>query len=180
MRSIVNKKFNKLTAIRLVERIVKTTSGGNISRRYKWLFTCDCGGEIITDKDAVVAGKTRSCGCLRGLEQEQASLNAFYRGYVKGAEKRNLKFELTIEEFKEITSQDCFYCGHPPDKERKGAPYLKGFYKGSGVDRKINSIGYTLMNCVACCETCNFMKRSMDEHHFISHISKILKRRENV
>lgn len=31
---------------------------------HRWLFVCDCGSTLITQKNSVVQGKTQSCGCL--------------------------------------------------------------------------------------------------------------------
>lgn len=53
---ITGKKFNKLTAIRFVERKIDY---------YYWLFKCDCGNEIIIRKASVLNGKTKACGCSR-------------------------------------------------------------------------------------------------------------------
>ncbi len=55
-QDIVGKKFGKLTAIKRVQRK---------GRHIYYLFKCDCGNEKIISKEAVVAGKTKSCGCLQ-------------------------------------------------------------------------------------------------------------------
>lgn len=55
-QDIIGKKFGKLTAIKRVERK---------GRHIYYLFKCDCGNEKIISKEAVVEGKTRSCGCLQ-------------------------------------------------------------------------------------------------------------------
>jgi len=52
---IVNKKFNKLTAIRYNH---KDTNGNHY-----WLFKCDCGKEIVRNKYIVMRGYVNSCGC---------------------------------------------------------------------------------------------------------------------
>jgi len=52
---ITNKKFGRLTAIKF----------HHISKgHYFWEFLCDCGNKIITDKDRVKRGVTKSCGCF--------------------------------------------------------------------------------------------------------------------
>lgn len=33
-------------------------------RRTRWLFSCDCGRDLVSRVDAVRSGKTLSCGCL--------------------------------------------------------------------------------------------------------------------
>jgi len=53
---ITNKKFERLTAISLVE---KRKDG------HYWLFRCDCGTEKIIQKSGVTTGDTQSCGCLQ-------------------------------------------------------------------------------------------------------------------
>lgn len=54
--NITGKKFNRLTALKY---ICKSKNG-----HHKWLFKCDCGKEIITDKTSVACGRIKSCGCL--------------------------------------------------------------------------------------------------------------------
>lgn len=58
---IKGKKFNRLTAIKLNN--VKPVKGTKRTRHY-WLFKCNCGNKLVTRKDAVTSGRTKSCGCL--------------------------------------------------------------------------------------------------------------------
>lgn len=98
-------------------------------------------------------------------QRYRTSVKGRYKKYEREANERNLKFELTIDEFNEITKQPCFYCGEF-GKEQDGVQY-------NGVDR-INSIdGYSVSNCVPCCEMCNRMKLDYDLHDFLEHIKKI-------
>lgn len=93
------------------------------------------------------------------------SLQARYTKYRIGAEKRNFIFELSLEEFDNITKQPCLYCGEF-NGEHKGVPY-------SGVDRIDSSKGYTTLNCIPCCEMCNRMKLDYDMVDWLKHIKKI-------
>lgn len=95
----------------------------------------------------------------------RSSLQARYTKYRIGAEKRNFVFELSLEEFDNITKQPCLYCGEFNGKH-KGVPY-------SGVDRIDSSVGYTTLNCIPCCETCNRMKLDYDMMSWLKHIKKI-------
>lgn len=63
-KNITNKKFNRLTAINFVEKK---------KQFHHWLFKCDCGNEKILDKNSVVCGNTKSCGCLRN--EKVSSIN---------------------------------------------------------------------------------------------------------
>ena len=58
MHDITNKKFNRLTAVKFVER------RGKKGTLYYWLFKCDCGKHIITQRGNVLSNSTKSCGCL--------------------------------------------------------------------------------------------------------------------
>ena len=42
-----------------------------------------------------------------------------------------------------------------------------------GIDRKDSSKGYTLENCVSCCDICNRMKMQMSENTFLNRIEQI-------
>lgn len=78
-----------------------------------------------------------------------------YSHYIKRANKRNLLFELTFEEFSELVIKECYYCHHKVDTEV------------NGIDRINNSLGYTLENSVPCCEICNRMKHEYHPEYFI-------------
>ena len=49
-------KYNRLTAIRLIER--------KENKRHVWEFKCDCGATVNLAVNRVAMGKTKSCGCL--------------------------------------------------------------------------------------------------------------------
>lgn len=66
---------------------------------------------------------------------------------------------ITLEEFKNISSKPCTYCGE--NKER------------IGIDRIDNLKGYTIENSTSCCKLCNFMKKTMTVNEFLTHIKKI-------
>lgn len=55
-KDIAGKTFGKLTAIRPFEKR---------GARLFWLFKCECGAEKLTTASHVIAGITRSCGCLK-------------------------------------------------------------------------------------------------------------------
>lgn len=76
----------------------------------------------------------------------------------KSAELRSLDFALTTEEFNDLLFADCHYCGSET---------------AMGVDRKDNTKGYFSYNVVACCKTCNLMKRDMPYADFIQHTRRI-------
>jgi len=83
---------------------------------------------------------------------------------------RTIAFELSLEEFTGFFDQNCYYCDRDPYNitVNKGKSYVyEG--KGMGIDRKVDSIGYTMSNCVPCCKECNMMKKSMNDKEYIKH-----------
>lgn len=94
------------------------------------------------------------------------SLKSRYKKYEIGAKKRGLSFELSLDEFDEITKMPCEYCGGYSDE-------LNGI-KFNGVDRIVSSEGYTSKNSVPCCEMCNRMKLDYDLEDFLEHVKKIV------
>jgi hypothetical protein len=172
-RDITGEQFGRLTAVSPTKQ--------RYQRNIIWLCKCSCGNEKLVSRGFLIAGGAKSCGCLkresiarasvtRTLPYEEASFNALFSGYKQSAKNRKYSFELTREQFKEFTKQNCFYCGCEPYKEFEcaGKGNFNGNYVYNGVDRADNSKGYTLENCVSCCEECNFMKRNLNKKEFIT------------
>jgi len=67
-----------------------------------------------------------------------------YRSYKSRSKRKGREFVLTQEEFINLISDACFYCG------------IKR--KRMGVDRLVNSIGYNLDNCITACSNCNYLR----------------------
>lgn len=97
--------------------------------------------------------------------------------YKYQAKRRKLIFDLTNEQFTEMTKQNCWYCGQEPAQiERScGKKELKSgdCYLYNGIDRVNNAVGYTEANCIPCCGKCNRMKNVLHAEDFIIHIRKI-------
>lgn len=167
-------KFEKLTAIsRISDR-----------KRSTWIFNCDCGKSIITSAHNVIGGGTRSCGCLRPVnnnlpipkQKPDTPLKYLFYDYKKSAIKRGYLFALPIETFKELTSSVCHYCGALPSNvkiNRKCTNISKYSYIFNGIDRLNNHEGYVIQNCVPCCEVCNRSKRAMKYESFINYLNQL-------
>ena len=92
--------------------------------------------------------------------------------YCNGAKKRGLSFELTREQFGDLTKQDCWYCGAKP-AQKASSNEVKDFYLYNGIDRVENDKGYIFANCVPCCGRCNRMKSNLSAEDFINQTKKI-------
>lgn len=130
-----------------------------------WLCQCDCGNVVSVWSSNITerSQSKRSCGCSRGkgrtLLSGIAAFNVVYLSYKKGAVARDLLFDLSKDEFRLLTSSNCYYCGTPPSATTEVlAKHLNGHYIYNGVDRVDNNQGYKMENCVPCCFICNRAK----------------------
>lgn len=170
-------------------------SFGGMDTRYNsnsalWLCRCECGVEKLVSSNSLSRGKSKSCGCLLSdsareraltwnknrkgklrLPYGDAEFNKVYRYYVANAKKRGYSFELTKEQFKVLTQQDCYCCGAKPSLVSKTTAAL-GEYVYNGIDRIDNSKGYTLDNTAPCCAICNTAKLDRDLKEYVSWIFK--------
>jgi 5-methylcytosine-specific restriction endonuclease McrA len=84
-------------------------------------------------------------------ESPYRAMKRLYKNYVRMCRRRNVFWELTIEEFGRITKQACTYCKKPPAQKSRSYVY-------NGIDRVDPKQGYLLDNSVAACGECNFIK----------------------
>lgn len=85
-----------------------------------------------------------------------------YSAYRDGAVKRNLPFEISLEDFKLFWQVPCYYCGDAIDT--------------IGLDRINSDLGYTLDNLRPCCTFCNRAKLDNIDSYFEDKILKIAER----
>jgi len=184
-KDLVGQKFERLTVISLL---------GSANNRVYWLCRCICGNEKHLTTSDLRNGNTRSCGCLnrewitrlatgQTWARKPKGVHGFrkvLKNYKNAALSRGQNFDLSEEQFKEFTSQNCHYCGAKPSslsKPRDGSSTLEGIdnaaYVYNGIDRKSNGNGYTMDNCVTCCRKCNFLKGKLNYDEFVEHIKTI-------
>ena len=164
---ITGNTFGKLTAIKL-SKIVKHNTF--------WLCKCDCGKEKEIRLKSLRNGETQSCGCNQKmiassigknnqLPRNDSGLNKLIRTYKHSAKQRNYIFNLNREDFKKLTSMDCYYCGIEPKQESVNYHKL-GIYYYNGLDRIDPNLGYSIENCLPCCQRCNIGKWKNNKKEF--------------
>ena len=168
--NLEGQKFGRLTALRDI---------GNKGRRRLWECLCECGQFTAVVATDLKIGHTKSCGCLQKetcgrsvLPIGEANSNQVFKAYKREAKKRNREFSLTKEQFKKLTSSDCFYCGVKPHNIRNGKG-SNGKFIYNGIDRINNTKGYTIDNCVTCCLICNQWKKAYTQQEFLMRIKLI-------
>jgi hypothetical protein len=158
VRNLCGKRFGRL----LVTHEYKRVKSGK-SFVTKWLCVCDCGNKKWVQSSSLTSATkpTKSCGCLAAenaskankKEYGYASMNAIYCQYKIRAKRKKISFELSMEDFKRITQQKCFYCGSMVSNTNSPIG-CNGAFHYNGIDRIDNNVGYEKDNCVPCCSVC--------------------------
>jgi len=171
-------KFGKWTVIKKVDRPDDISED---SRNYYYLCKCDCGKEGTVQASSLRKGNSNSCGCYykeicrtrySDPTGDNRTLSSRYNSYKTKAKSTNRFFDLTKEEFAEITSKDCFYCGKEPKKIEKKRKSSDG-YIYNGIDRIDNRRGYERDNIVPCCTQCNRAKLQSSVADFFEWVKRI-------
>ena len=164
---LTGKKFGRLTVIK--------RAGYNKWKQILWLCKCECGKEKIIQRGNLRTGGTQSCGCLKKIKFGLASMRQAINYYKANARKRGYIFNLTEEQFAEITKRDCHYCEAKPNntvRRLRG----NGDYTYNGIDRIDNNKGYTMDNVVPCCKICNQAKHTLTMPEFKDWIKRVYKK----
>ncbi len=94
---------------------------------------------------------------------------------------REIVFNLTTEQHRNIITKNCYHCGAVPiqynpyvSKHIAKKPVSKkrlseAWILKNGIDRLDNSIGYVESNCVPCCQKCNYGKQDYTLEEYIKH-----------
>lgn len=161
--------FNSLTVIDVVKN--------SKNRAFSFVCRCVCGKETLNRKDGVISNSIKSCGCYRKqighlntLPNNESALNKLILRYKLSAKKRKLDFSLTKDVFKKLVGSKCAYCDSAPKMtvQCKNSSILY-----NGIDRVNNAVGYTIENCVPCCDFCNHAKKNLSVSEFLQNISRV-------
>lgn len=186
-------KFKDLSGQRF-SRLVVIERAKSVASGTAWKCRCDC-GNIVCVSASNLRHTTHSCGCLRNeltrakfrKEAGRSGQTYLYGAYRGSAKKRKIRFDLTKEEFLEITKLDCQYCGRPPSSvtynhlgtEKNLETIAHSSYVYNGVDRVDNTKGYEQGNVVPCCTVCNRAKSTMTVTEFLDWIKRVYHHNES-
>ena len=156
-----------------------------------WICKCKCGEEISVSRNnlkpfAELGTKaTRSCGCMRlnRMERDKVLWKKAYCAKINNTtnKRKGHKIGLSEQEFKDIASKPCHYCGLPFSCTIIDSRWVKGKeikmtdfeIRLNGIDRIDSNGGYTKENCVSCCVNCNQAKNTLTQQQFAEHIKRI-------
>jgi len=141
----------------------------------QWICKCSCGKIKTQQQNNLVKGLTTRCRYCMGKNMRTgiAAKNQVINMYKSNAKINGRVWELSDEQFLTLSQMLCHYCYSPPTKEMK-KPYDTFVY--NGIDRKDNSVGYTLENSLPCCHVCNMRRGTMDYTAFVAWLETISNR----
>jgi len=175
--------FGKLTVI-----------DNSLSKQYKsgkkavCKVKCVCNKTWEVQNGNLLSGNTKSCGnfpCvdrasnIRYQKPGQQAANFIFSNYKRSAERRDIKFKITKQQFFDLTSKNCFYCNSLPSNKTKDRNLTNqrkklGVFIYNGLDR-INPNGdYTLDNVVPACITCNRAKNNLSIQEWNNWIKRLI------
>lgn len=170
--NLLGKTFGNL----YVKEMRPSVPNGPNATAKTWICDCKCGNQTQVLSQNLIKGRTKSCGCgvnpIKFLGAE-ASCRELYKDYQIGAKQRGFLFQLTLDEFRTLTSGDCVYCGAKPTRHARARKGTKIAYIYNGVDRIDNGFGYTKENSASCCWVCNRMKFKVSAEDFLEHARRI-------
>lgn len=100
---IKGKKFGKLTPIRVV--------GVDKTKKYIWLFLCDCGNTHVVTGDVVTSGRCSSCGCVGKKHYQTHMRDTFYKKSICNECGNEYNKKVYVEN-KPETQGLCGRCSH--------------------------------------------------------------------
>lgn len=167
----MGRNFNDITGLKFDKFLVIERYKSDKNDLY-WKCKCDCGEICYATSTNLKRGRKNFCKKCSKENSENSPIRLLYGNYKRNAIKRNLNFELSIDDFKNLISLDCFYCGTKPQQ----IYYKKGMLNNliyNGIDRRNNDFGYIIKNCVTACKYCNLAKKNFKESDFINWINNI-------
>lgn len=178
---VVDKTFNGL----LVLEYLRTVDTLRKTNRYKHFYKlkCFCGKEFETSRSDFISGHLSSCGCLkhqlgtknRRWKGHEEISGRFWNTIIKHAEKRKIKFDITIEQAWELylkQNRKCALSG--VDIPLKYRHNFRGDKKAS-LDRIDNEKGYTTDNVHWVHKDINWMKSDHELNKFLEMCFKVAK-----
>lgn len=141
--------------------VLRKTNERDITGAILYECRCQCGIERLVPSCSLVKGLSKSCGkCytteIRSSWTRKRPYEHLFNRVKFMANKRNLTFDFTYESFLTLTEiKNCHYCSASIDWLEYYSNKGKNKSLAYHLDRKDNSIGYLMDNCVVACTRCN-------------------------
>lgn len=125
-----------------------------------------------SDNPACIKCSSKERGKKLSKSPEMVIARAVFSCIERGAKKRGLPFNISLEYFLLCAKMPCNYCGAIGSCIRK-SPRFCGEFHYNGLDRLDSSLGYSEENTVPCCKACNYAKHTMSVPEFLEWASRL-------
>lgn len=154
------------------KRLIKRESNKKVDVFFK--VQCIHCGAIREEELYSNSGWNRYKNCPECPRMELTYYERRYKEYQQRAKNKQIPWSLTLQEFINIATQKCSYCGENPSYHSR--IISNNTETGdiiNGIDRIDSSQGYIKENCVPCCSHCNMMKMHYSKEDFLNKITQI-------
>lgn len=166
---LTGERFGKLTVI----KYVKTNS-----YHAEWVCQCDCGNTITTTGQNLKRGKSH-CGCVKRIAPNRVGFHedipiAYWNRLKKGAEQRNLEFNVDVEYAWSIfldQNRMCPYTGTLLEFDKNFVD------QNISLDRIDSNMGYVQGNLQWVRKDVNIFKMALSENNFLNLCEEIYEHR---
>ena len=165
-KNLINQKFGKLTVIEYIGKQEKREG-------VFWKCLCECGNNITVHRKELCTGDTKSCGCHKSelcsrvhWEGYEEISKDFYSTILRGAQYRNIEFNISIEEMWSLyikQNKKCALSGVPIVFSRN----RKKEKPTSSLDRIDSKKPYVIDNVQWVHKTVNIMKNTLSNEEFL-------------
>ena len=173
----VGQKFNRLKFLK-EDKVV--------NNKKRWLCECECGEIKSFDYYAIIKGTTKSCGCYHHDNVKEYNWTGYqeipgryWGSIVRGAKKRNIKFEISFEyawKIYELQNKKCALSNVNIFFKTKNNFNIE---HEASLDRIDNNKGYVEGNVQWIAKQVNYMKNRISEDKFIYFCKTINKYQNN-
>ena len=141
-----------------------------------WKFQCLlCGNEHITRLQDVRRGRIKSCGCIKNVKQNNGQWKGigdmpgrYYSYYKKGALKRNIEWNITLEDMHDEyikQNKKCIYTGIELDISANTVQSRTA--NNASLDRIDSNFGYIKGNIQWVYKPINILKNTLTHNEFV-------------
>lgn len=182
----------QLDGMRVGKLIVIKRVGSNKNGQALWECICDCGNIAYQTSSSLNNQIVKSCGCaefkfpkgnkigsFRHLNKADAVVAWLYHRYERKAILTSKEFDLSLNEFRSLIIQPCYYCGTTDNILKACINHVdarKVLARVNGIDRVDNRFGYSVDNCVPCCTNCNTAKMTLTVDEYINLCKRVAER----
>lgn len=159
--------------------VIKKLGYDRHKKNIYWLCQCDCGNQKEIIGTSLRSGNTTSCGCRVGLREKcnrwkgyGEIAHKYFYSTKQSAERRNIKFDVTIEYMWELflkQNRKCALTG-----EILTFPTSCKTYGTASLDRIDSNKGYEEGNVHWVHKTVNIMKWSLSKEEFVNFCRKVV------